>query len=430
MSTRSDNLTSQLLTNTVLGDWFQPLLNSLDKVRFSDQRFQSLPMKSFILFGCLRQFQNAPTLREQVQSLFHMDCQQSQLPVPRSTYSDALSSPRRLEILREAFERLTLTAQSQLPDRLAQIPGLPSDRAIIATDTTYQTESLHFRRVLPKEGGNDNQKGHALLVHFDMRSGIPIGLTSTTESLGEMRILKEAEHRTSRCLHTLNAIHVVDRAYVDGEFWDFHQYKYQSTVITRMKSILSYTEIETRDIATKPCNHNIRYDKVIRAKFSKQPWRLIGFVTNDGDEYEYLTNDFDLEPGIVAFLYYRRWDEEKYFDMYKNDLAGKKAWGKSRTAIEQQALLGMVTLTLTRLFVIDQQKSLGLKKTDHTQDKKYEKKKERYHCMKNGVMFRAYYEPLSKVSRQVWRFLKNCFSEKSSLALYQRQLKPLMLGYL
>ncbi len=107
--------------------------------------------------------------------------------------------------------------QSQLPDRLEQITGLVN-RPIIATDVTDQTESSHFHRVLPKEGGSDNQKGHALLTHFDMRKGIPIGLTSTTHSLGEMRILKEAEHDTSSCLHLRHAIHVVDRAFIDGEY--------------------------------------------------------------------------------------------------------------------------------------------------------------------------------------------------------------------
>lgn len=58
--------------------------------------------------------------------------------------------------------------------------------------------------------------------------------------------------------------------------------------------------------------------------------------------YRYLANDFSLEPGVVAFLYYRRRNEEKYFDNFKNDLANAKAWGKSPVAIEQQALMGLM----------------------------------------------------------------------------------------
>jgi IS4 transposase len=42
-----------------------------------------------------------------------------------------------------------------------------------------------------------------------------------------------------------------------------------------------------------------------------------------------LTNDFSLEPGELAFIYHRRWDEEKFFDNFKNDLAGAKSLGKN-----------------------------------------------------------------------------------------------------
>ena len=31
--------------------------------------------------------------------------------------------------------------------------------------------------------------------------------------------------------------------------------------------------------------------------------------------YEYLSNDFTLTSDIIAFLYHKRWDEEKYFDI-------------------------------------------------------------------------------------------------------------------
>jgi hypothetical protein len=40
-----------------------------------------------------------------------------------------------------------------------------------------------------------------------------------------------------------------------------------------------------------------------------------------------LTNEFDLEPGIIAVLYSRRWEEEKRFDTWKNDFSLAKAWG-------------------------------------------------------------------------------------------------------
>ncbi len=64
--------------------------------------------------------------------------------------------------------------------------------------------------------------------------------------------------------------------------------------------------------------------------------------------------------------------------------------------------------------------------TDEWDEDEIEKAQE----VKRYDAYRAFYAQLSKITRQVWRFLKNCFREKSSLALYQRQLKPLLQGYL
>jgi hypothetical protein len=163
---------------------------------------------------------------------------------------------------------------------------------------------------------------------------------------------------------------------------------------------------------------------------AKGTWRLIGFLSPDGNNYEYLTNDQELLPGVVAFLYHRRWDKEKYYDCFKNDLAGRKAWGKSPVAIEQQALLGIVTSILTRLFLMRRQADLALAQPDTTQDKKHQKKQANYTQSGKGILLRALWQNLSKISRQVWRFLKNCFTCQHEPGLYKRQLEPLLRSYL
>jgi len=94
-------------------------------------------------------------------------------------------------------------------------------------------------------------------------------------------------------------------------------------------------------------------------------------------------------------------------------LAGSKAWGKSPVAIEQQALLGVVTTILTRLFPMRRQADLSLAQPDATQDKKYQKKLASYKQSGKGILLRALWHNLSKIARQVWRFLKLTF--RSSL---------------
>ena len=115
--------------------------------------------------------------------------------------------------------------------------------------------------------------------------------------------------------------------------------------------------------------------------------------------------------------------------------------------------MGLMTYILTQLFLQRRYQELALPKGDGTQTRKHARKVEHYLEQQAEAdhqdphadawdeedeppeliqydAYRAFYAQLSKITRQVWRFLKNCFREKHSLLLYQRQLKPLLQGYL
>lgn len=414
---------------TVLQDWFSPMMQVLQKVRFSDGPLSALPTAEFILSGCLRQLLDARSLRDFVQTLFHQDAKNCLPPIARSTWADALASPKRSDILRQALALLVEQARATLTDRLAHLPGL-AGREVIATDATYLTESAHYPALYPGAGGTDNQKGHMLLSHFDVRKGIALAVNTQTHSMGEMRVLKQVVAQGNSWLDTRRAIHVVDRAFIDGAFWDQRLQRFSSTVITRLKSSLLYTAVKDQEVLDCADNQGVVFDRQIKLKCSNGVWRLIGFISADGQSYEYITNDLSLLPGVVAFLYHRRWDKEKYYDTFKNDLAGMKAWGKSVHAIQQQAMLGIVTTTLTRLFLLHQQPQLNLSRPDSTQQLKHNAKLKNHQNSGTGISLRANWTELSKITRQLWRFLKHCFAYPSSLALYQRQLAPILERYI
>jgi len=424
----------QISDNTVLGEWFEPMTRALEKVRFSDKRFRTLPMATFILLGCLRQIQDAVSLRAYIQSLFHLDATQTLPPLARSTWSDALASDTRCEILKAALLELTKMAQLELPDRLASVKGLGT-RPVQASDASYVAESSHYYPRYPAQDGNDNQKGHMMLSHYDLRCGIPLSATTQTQSLGEMKVYKRDDLSANQWLCNHHAIHVVDRAFIDIRYWDQRLDQYAATVITRMKSSMVATLINERELDLEATEQGVLYDHEVTLIKSKKIWRLIGYRSPEGIEYEYLSNDLKLAPEVIAFLYHRRWDKEKYYDNFKNDLAGTKAWGKSPVAIEQQALMGIISVLLTRLFLQRRQLDLELDKPDSTQDKKHQNKQKEFKRLRaKSVLdkhdYRALWTHLSKITRQVWRFLKNCFLQKPRLAFYQRQLRPLLLRYL
>jgi hypothetical protein len=426
MKNRLTSLIESLTHDTVLAQWFQPMQIALDKVRYSGDIFRELSMPAFLLLGGLRQLQSHRTLRDQVQSLMHLD-DAHRPPLARSTWSDALSSKKRRHITQEAFLQLVSYARDHLPERFNDMPNL-GNRDVIAIDASYQTESVHYHPVYPKQGGTDNQKGHMLMTFYDCRKGIPLDIKSETVSRGEMRVIKEGLD-DSRWMEVKNALYTVDRAFIDVRYWDRLKQSHKATTVTRFKSIMKYEEVASRPIAQRACNEGVTSDTEVTLILSKQTWRRIEFTNDQGEKYSYLTNDFSLEPGELAFIYHRRWDEEKYFDNFKNDLGSDKAWGKSPVAIQQQACIGMITYILTRLFLEEQFEELLLPDGNTTQIGKHEKKIKAYK-KDGGISLRAYWSQLSKIPLQVWRFFKNCFMKKSSPQLYESQLKPILERYL
>lgn len=430
MSKRLESLKSTLLNQTVLSDWFQPMQHALEKVRYSRKRFPTLKADVFILLGCLRQLQGTKTLRDQVQSLFHWDKAADKPPLARSTWSDALSNTYRKTILREAMQALITIARDRLPDRYAQFEELDS-RSLIALDATYQTESSHYYPVYPRAGGGDNKKGHMAFTTYDLRAGMAVDIQTDTTSVDEMRFVKE-RWKQNDWTSVKNAIYIVDRAFIQASYWDERKAKYKATMITRLKSTFVYEVLDILLVEKTENNRGVIKDERIQLKSSKQVWRLVTFKSPEGYEYEYLTNDFTLTPGIIAFLYHKRWDEEKYFDTYKTDLGNTKAWAKSPIAIEQQALLGLVTHILMRLFLYEQGKKLGLEEDHQTQKKRQNIKARDYFYKARGAVYynRAFFKKLSKITKQAWRFLRSCFLKKCSQRLFERELRPVLLAYL
>lgn len=422
-------LMDSLINNTVLGDLLEPLSDALARVRDADAFSRVLSMADFIALGVLRHLQGMPTLREQVQSLLHLDPAEAlRTPLARSTWSDALSSKRRGEILAAAVSPLLSEARALLPDRLAGFSEL-GGRPVYATDGTYQKESAHYGRRTPSQGGEDNPKGHALLSFYDVRLGCVADVHVNTRSRHETLLLRDYDQSAQAMTRHKRALWLVDRAFIDAPFWDKKKKRSGITMITRMKSSLRVDSTEGLPIADVAANEGVVTDLRITMGCSPQPWRLITYRTRRGHRVEFLTNELDLEPGLIAFLYSRRWEEEKCFDTWKNDFSQAKAWGASVVAIDNQVRLAIVTSVLVAMLLHRKMGERGIE-----DEKALRKQDRRQTSQTDGTDRPDWSTPVfrytSKVSRQVLRFFKHCFHKPASQALYESQLRPMLLTYL
>jgi hypothetical protein len=117
---------------------------------------------------------------------------------------------------------------------------------------------------------------------------------------------QEARHSGHRRTQKARTLWVVDRAFIDAAFWERKKRTQGSTLITRMKSNLVVGSRAAMPIAKTPENAGVLRDERITLLSSSQKWRLITLRTRQSRRLEFLTNDFSLLPGVIAFLYARR----------------------------------------------------------------------------------------------------------------------------
>ncbi len=426
----------KLITDdTVLGVFVSPAIDALDFVRFKPGIFKSLKMEDFITLGILRHVKAQKTLRDQVQELFHLNPGNIETPpLARSTWSDALASPHRRDILRGVMNHLSHCAEKCLEDRLGAFDPIKG-RSIYATDGTYQKESSHYRRVTPKNGGTDNPKGHALLTFYDVRLGCPVDVTVETKSRHEISLLKSSNFIG---LTEKRSLHLVDRAFIDAPYWNSKKKKYGITMISRMKDSLIVESTVEQDIKPIEANEGvIKDEQIILRSGGNEVWRLVTYCSPEGDEFVFLTNELNLEPGLIAFLYMRRWDEEKCFDTWKNDFAQSKAWSKKPVAIENQTLLAIITNILIALFVYDHATKHGVR-DEKALDKQDKRMVGELESEKTGAeiqekptrVYQRLFRFTSKTSRQVMRFFRYCFYKTMDYDLIKVHLWPMLTGYI
>ncbi|WPL12520.1 hypothetical protein [Thiorhodovibrio litoralis] len=228
--------------DTVFADLVAPVQHALAFVRRAASVGRVLSMERFIALGVWRQLQGMGVLREQVQALDHLRDQlapqaESVVPLARSTWSNALASTERRAVLQAMIPVLMREVGAVLPDHLAGIPGLDG-RPVRAMDGTYQEESAHYRRCTPKQGGEDNPKGHGELVFYNLRLGLAEDALVETRSRHEINLLRDYDARPGAQTQEARTLWVVDRAFIDAAFWDRKKRTQGSTLITRMKSNL------------------------------------------------------------------------------------------------------------------------------------------------------------------------------------------------
>lgn len=308
----------------------------------------------------------------------------------QANYFATLHSQRRGAVVADVNNALRILANQTLPDRLAEIAELAAYE-VFAVDGHWHKAASHD----PRHHGVKMAVGHfySLNLRSHTLRQLAVGEGAHEHDLSVLKRLtpRGLRQEVPKGRRTLL---IYDRAGIDFDYWKRCRHECAIYFLSRTKSntVLSWEERRTWDTAD-PRNRGVQEDMWVKT-CDGHSLRLICYVDPvTGKAYEFLTNEPDLPPGVLAELYRRRWHVEKVFDELKNKLAEKKAWATSLAAKQTQAQL----LTITHNLLLLYEQALAVRHAVQNQaedQRRSERKKEQQQiARKNG-------QPLSTLVSQ------------------------------
>jgi hypothetical protein len=265
----------------------------------------------------------------------------------QANYFATLHSPRRGAVVADVNDALRIKANQTLPDRLAGIPELAAYE-VFAVDGHWHKAASHD----PRHHGVKMAVGHFYSLNLRTHTLRQLAVGEGVHE-HDISVLKRLTPRGLRqeVPQGRRTLLIYDRAGIDFDYWQRCRHECAIYFLSRTKSntVLSWEGRRPWDTAD-PRNRGVQEDQRVKTRDGHR-LRLIGYVDPvAGKAYEFLTNEPNLPPGVLAELYRRRWDVEKVFDELKNKLGEKKAWATSAEAKQAQAHFLTITHNLLLLY--------------------------------------------------------------------------------
>ena len=188
------------------------------------------------------------------------------------------------------------------------------------------------------------QKG-AVKLHLMLDHGnyMPEAMVITTGKYSELTIARRRRYLRGTIL-------VMDRGFID--FGWFHQLQNDGiSFVTRMKKDTLYEVVESRSVVP---HKGVLSDQMIQltSRRSRKNYpgllRLVRFRSDDGEEFDFLTNNMSLAASTIAAIYKDRWQIEVFFKLIKQNLRIKTFVGTSANAVWTQIWTAMIAMLLIK----------------------------------------------------------------------------------
>jgi hypothetical protein len=232
-------------------------------------------------------------------------------------------------------------------ERLAHLPEL-AKYVCFAVDMHWHQGAAHDERY----DGKKVSVGHAFSLNLH-HQGVRHLAAAEGEHEHDMSVMQRLKPKGLRqgVPKGKRVLVVYDRAGIDYAFWKRCRQEVAVYFLSRTKSNMVFEwEREQAWDRGDTRNRGVQYDQWVKSP-EGYSLRLIEYEDPEtGNRFQFLTNEPDLPPGVLAELYRRRWEVEKVFDELKNKLGEKKAWASSQEARTNQGRFLALTENLLLLY--------------------------------------------------------------------------------
>lgn len=350
----------------------------------------------------------------------------------------SLESKRRMRMVMDVARRVRREVDRRRcatpHDPLAEHPEL-NGFAVYASDGHSHSAASHEKPI----EGKIRAINHIYTLNLRSHSMEHIALTQPAKGKKkehELCALKRAGGEGLRMGEAtgIKVLHAYDPAIIDYHQW--HRWKQGRGIyiVTLEKS--NSALMKTRDVpfdANDPRNTGVLSDERVCSSKGFQLRRIRYRDPEKGKVYTFITSEFTLPPGLVAFVYKLRWDAEKTFDQVKNTFMEKKAWAITSEAKIQQA--GFITLAhnLTLMLEGEIEEREGIRDEKVIQRKARRLEEQAQKTATAGRVFNPLVSGVRRVTKRSAQYigwLQVCLEHKTCWREAMEQLRPLMKEYL
>jgi IS4 transposase len=174
-------------------------------------------------------------------------------------------------------------------------------------------------------------------VLLNNRTDIPEVLTVTEGSVNDVRVARQLDVSIPR-----GSFLVFDRGYLDFKWWNTLHAHGIFFVTRPKKPTLFVVSGQQADSG----GHILADERgwignVVHARYPREV-RRVRYLNEDGETYEYVTNNFELSGEEIALIYKERWRIELFFKWIKQNLKIKSFLGTSPNAVLSQIWVAMI----------------------------------------------------------------------------------------